>query len=60
MTKGDSSIHVANGQGRSEQTVYVLTLVMKILIGCELPQSIHRSIGLPVSNFQSLTPKLTK
>lgn len=60
MTKGDLSSHVSNGQGRFEQTVYVLTLVMNIIIGCELPQSIPRSIGPTVSNFPSLTSKLAK
>lgn len=60
MTKGNLSIHVSNGQGRLEQTVYVLTLIMKIIIGSELPQSIPRSIGSPVLNFPSLTPKLAK
>lgn len=54
MIKGDLSSHVSNGQGRFEQSVYVLTLVIRIIIGCELSQSIPRSIGPPVSNFSRL------
>lgn len=60
MTKGDLNIHLSNGQGRFELSVYVLTRVMKIIIGWELPQSIPRSIGPLVSTFPSLTLKLAK